>query len=355
MKVSGTGFNNTTKLLVIDDDQPLLAGLSAIFKREGYQVVTADNGWDGIERARNFLPHIIICDLMMPQPDGYAVLNALSERPETVDIPFIFLTARSNEMDKIRGFRQGADDYITKPFAGPELLARVEAMLRRKNITISVARQALEKEINTLRSEIRSLLERQAQDSARLVDGLVQMMAIRDKETESHARRVMVMAEKFGNLLNFNGETMTHLRWGAILHDIGKVGIPDEILMKPGKLTPAEREVMKAHPRLGYQIVAPLGFPAIVTDITQYHHERWDGSGYPDRLKGEEIPLPARMFAIVDVWDALTSDRPYGHAWTYQKAREHLAQQSGKHFDPNIVSVFLNECIPLTEFPPTRG
>lgn len=334
-------------LLLIDDDPSLLIGLDGVLKYEGYKVFTAKHGNIGIDIAREYIPDLIVCDLMMPPPNGFDVLTALSQDPKTENIPFIFLTARAFETDKIKGLHLGADDYIVKPFLKGELLARIKAVLRRKEKTTAEIGEVAKREINELRKELTNLVRASEVNWEKFVDSLVHMLALRDNETEEHAWRVMELTEKTAVALNITGASLLHLRWGAILHDIGKVGIPDSILLKPGELTREERAVIMMHPQIANQILEPLGLPHETLEIPLSHHERWDGSGYPQGLAGEEIPLSARIFAIIDVWDALTHERPYRKAWSHTQSRKYILEQSGKQFDPKVVDVFLSNVTPF--------
>jgi len=335
-------MNEPARVLIIDDDKSLLLGLAETIKREGtYQVLAADNGKLGIQLAEESLPHLIVCDLMMPPPDGLAVLKALSTNPATAAIPFIFLTARTDEKDKINGINLGADDYITKPFSKDELLGRIRAILRRKGITEAHEHLKSADEIRLLSAKIQDLIQNFSTDQNGLAEAMAQMLSLRDNETEEHARRVVELSDKLSNELGVDENTRQHIHLGALLHDVGKVGIPDSILLKPGPLTDEERRIMMTHPTIGKRILQPLGLPPTVIDLVHHHHERCDGNGYPDRLTCKKIPLAARIFAIVDVWDALTSDRPYRPAWSQEKTIVYIKEQAGKHFDPVIVEKFL--------------
>ncbi|MFZ5888984.1 MAG: HD-GYP domain-containing protein [Chloroflexota bacterium] len=174
------------------------------------------------------------------------------------------------------------------------------------------------------------------------IEGWAHALELRDKETEGHTRRVTDLTLHLARAIGMTEEMLVHVRRGALLHDIGKMGVPDEILLKPGKLTEEEWGIMRQHPQYAYDLLSPIAYLHPALDIPYCHHEKWDGSGYPRGLKSEEIPLSARIFAVVDVWDALTSDRPYRKAWSKEKALEYLQEQSGKHFDPKIVGLFLN-------------
>jgi putative two-component system response regulator len=335
-------MNEPARLLIIDDDKTLLFVLAETIKREGtYQVLEADNGKLGIQLAEENLPHLIVCDLMMPPPDGLAVLKALSTNPATAAIPFIFLTARTGEQDKINGINLGADDYITKPFSKDELLGRIRAILRRKGITEAQEHHKSVDEISLLSTKIQDLIQNFSTDQNGLAEGMAQMLALRDNETGDHARRVVELSDSLAYELGVEENTRQHIHLGALLHDVGKVGIPDAILLKPGMLTDEERKIMMTHPTIGKRILQPLGLPPTVIDLVYHHHERCDGNGYPDRLTCKKIPLAARIFAIVDVWDALTSDRPYRPAWSEEKTIAYIKEQTGKHFDPDIAEKFL--------------
>jgi len=174
-----------------------------------------------------------------------------------------------------------------------------------------------------------------------VIEGWARALELRDRKTEGHSRRVEELTLAIARKMGIEKEKLAHIRQGALLHDIGKIGIPDSILQKPGKLTEEEWEVMKKHPIYAYEVLNQIDHLKPALDIPRYHHERWDGSGYPEGLKGKEIPLAARIFAVVDVWDALRSDRPYREAWPDEKALEHIKEESGKHFDPRVVEVFL--------------
>jgi HD-GYP domain-containing protein (c-di-GMP phosphodiesterase class II) len=174
------------------------------------------------------------------------------------------------------------------------------------------------------------------------IEGWSHALDLRDKETEGHTQRVTEMSQRLARIMGIKGETLLQMRRGALLHDIGKLGVPDGILLKPGQFTPEEWEVMAQHPQFAYDWLAPIAYLKEALAIPYCHHERWDGSGYPRGLKGEEIPLSARIFSVVDEWDAVTSDRPYRKAWPHEQAVEYIRENSGKHFDPDVVEIFLN-------------
>ncbi|MFN8413690.1 MAG: histidine kinase N-terminal 7TM domain-containing protein [Anaerolineales bacterium] len=207
------------------------------------------------------------------------------------------------------------------------------------------AMKELENELRKLNAELEDRVRARTWELADAYDttleGWARALELRDKETEGHSRRVTNMTLKLAQAMNIDGEDLEQIRRGAILHDIGKMGIPDEILHKPGKLTEEEREVIKKHPEIAYKLLAPIPFLKKALDIPYYHHEKWNGTGYPHGLRGEEIPLSARIFAIADVWDALSSDRPYNKAWPREKVLAYFAEENGIHFDPRVVNVFI--------------
>lgn len=203
-------------------------------------------------------------------------------------------------------------------------------------------RKQSEEKINQLLVDLKMKNEELAHAYDATLEGWVRFLDLRDQETEGHTQRVTEMTIELATQMGFSGEVLLHLRRGALLHDIGKMGIPDNVLRKPGPLNNEEWTIMRRHPMYAFQMLSPIEFLHPALDIPHYHHERWDGTGYPSQLKKEEIPLPARMFAIIDVWDALNSDRPYRKAWHPDKAVDYIKTQSGKHFDPQIVQIFMD-------------
>lgn len=244
-------------------------------------------------------------------------------------------------MDVIHSINLGADDYITKPFNNDELFARVNALLRRREKIEVQERYRNEKDLQTLGHTIQEMIRNFATNQDGFAEALAQMLSLRDHETEEHGRRVVYLSERLARQLGMGAAMQRDIYLGALLHDIGKVGIPDAILLKTGSLTEAERAIMKTHSELGQRILFPLGLPAVTLELVHYHHERWDGSGYPQGLAGEAIPMAARIFAVVDVYDALTNDRPYRPAMPQDQALAYIQLQSGKHFEPRIVAEFL--------------
>lgn len=338
-------------VLIVDDTTDNITLLTSLLGGL-YKNKVATNGSKALQIAFKDPPDLILLDIMMPGMDGYAVCKELKSSPISRDVPVIFLTAKSQEDDETHGFELGAVDYITKPISPPVLMARVATHLSLQKARKSLARQneELEKEI-----EIRTRQLSGMQDS--LIQAMASMAETRDNETGQHIRRTQLymhaLAEHMQELPKYKDylteRVITMIYKSAPLHDIGKVGVPDAILLKPGKLTPEEFEEMKKHSVYGRDAIlaaekeldTPEPFLSIARDIAYMHHEKWDGSGYPTGIKGEEIPLPARMMALADVYDALISKRVYKAAMSTEEARQIIIDGRGKHFDPDVVDTFM--------------
>jgi putative two-component system response regulator len=289
---------------------------------------------------------------MMPGMDGYSVLEQLRKDPATAEVPVIFVTAMTAMEDEQRGFDLGAVDYITKPIRPPIVLARVRAQLELKE-----ARDWLKNKNQVLEAEVAARLNEILLIQGVSIHALARLAETRDPETGNHIRRtqsyVRALALHLQTHANFSAllsaEYIDQLAKSAPLHDIGKVGIPDYILLKPSKLTAEEWEIMKTHARLGSEAieqaerdaVKPVAFLSIAKKIAHWHHEKWDGSGYPDGLAGDAIPIPARLMALADVFDALISRRVYKPPMPYAQAREIIIGDRGRHFDPDVVDAFV--------------
>ena len=279
--------NSKALILVVDDESSIRSVMARILRAEGYDVVTEVDGVGALDSVRLLRPDVVLLDLMMPGMDGFEVCRRLRADPETRLTPVLLLTGLSAVHDRVRGLDAGADDFLSKPPETPELLARVRSLVRLRRHTDQLVRAE---------SVVLSL--------ARSIEG-------KDPCTEGHCERLSESGTALGRRIGLPEEELEALRTGGILHDIGKVGVPDAILLKEGKLTPDEWEVMKRHPVRGEHICGPVHSFGRVLPIIRHHHEKYDGSGYPDGLSGDEIPVTARVLQIVDVYDALTSERPY--------------------------------------------
>jgi putative two-component system response regulator len=338
-------------LLVVDDTPENLQLMNALL-RDRYRVRLATRGEACLElAAQTPQPDLILLDIMMPGIDGYETCRRLKSEPHTAGIPVIFLTAMTQESDQEEGFRCGCVDFITKPISPALTLARVAThlSLKRANDLLTDHNTLLVKEVEERTQEVQKV-----QDVTILA--MASLAETRDNETGMHIRRtqnyVRVLAEGLLHgsdyAIELDQKTIKLLYKSAPLHDIGKVGIPDGILLKPGKLTPEEFATMKQHAALGARIIASAelelktasSFLRFAREIANYHHENWDGSGYPDQLVGTAIPLSARLMAVADVYDALISKRCYKPAFSHDDACEMIIAETGRKFDPVVINIF---------------
>jgi putative two-component system response regulator len=340
--------------MVVDDAPDNLALIFGLLKGT-YQVMVANSG----EKALRLLqgerkPDLILLDIMMPVLSGYDVIQRLKADPATRKIPVMFLTAMSEAADEKKGLEMGAADYITKPISPPILMARIRTQLENKAAADFLEDQNafLESEVERRTREIRSV-----QDATILA--LAYLAETRDVDTGSHVRRtqryVKALAERLrghSRFMNVLSDSYIDLLFrSAALHDIGKVGIPDDVLLKPGRLTPEEFEIMKTHCVLGFEAIeqtekelgTKLEFLSMTKDIACYHHEKWNGTGYPYGKAGDDIPVSARLMAVADVYDALISSRPYKKGMSHTEAAEIIVAGKGLHFDPDIIDAFIEE------------
>ena len=318
--------NRRPQLLVVDDEPANLQVLRHILQ-EDYRLLFAKDGAKALELAAREKPELILLDVMMPGMTGYQVCAQLKATPATSAIPVIFVTALADVEDEAQGFAVGAVDYITKPVSPAIVKARVRTHL-------SLVR-------------VEELRETRLQIVQRL--GLA--AEYKDNETGLHVIRMSHYSRVLALAAGFSEAQAEELLNAAPMHDVGKIGIPDAVLRKPGKLDGEEWEVMKQHAQIGADIIGehPSGLLRMAREIALNHHEKWDGSGYPRGIGGAEIPVEARIIAIADVFDALTSERPYKKAWPVEEAVQLLREQSGRHFDPELVELFLGQLPAILE------
>ena len=305
------------RLLLVDDEPTNLQVLRHVLQAD-YRLLFATDGARALQVAREQLPQLILLDIMMPGMDGYAVCRALKADPATAGIPVIFITALNDSQDETAGFDVGGVDYLTKPVSPPVVRARVRTHL-------SLVRMD---ELRETRLQIVQRLGRAAE--------------YKDNETGMHVIRMSHFSKLLALAAGYSPAWAEDLLNAAPMHDVGKIGIPDAVLRKPGPQDAAEWDTMRRHPEIGAEIIGehPSGVLQLAREIALAHHEKWDGSGYPRGLAGEAIPLSARIVAIADVFDALTTRRPYKEPWPVQEAMNHIAAQAGKHFDPALVALF---------------
>ena len=325
---------NRQRILVVDDEPSNLNLMRQILK-DDYDLAFAKSGQDAVQSLQLKLADLILLDVMMPGMDGYQVCQAIKADPRTREIPIIFCTALSDSVDEVKGFELGAVDYITKPVRPTVVKARVgtQLALYDQNRAFAAQIRIASKEIIDSRLCALQMLGRAAE--------------YKDNETGLHVVRMSHYAECLARAIGWPDAECELIKNAAPMHDIGKIGIADHILTKPGKLTEEEFAQIKRHPEIGARIIgeraqaSPLFELASVIALT--HHEKWDGSGYPNGLKGEDIPIHGRIVALADVFDALTSRRPYKEPWPLEKTVAHLQEQAGRHFDPALVDVFLSQ------------
>jgi putative two-component system response regulator len=317
-------------VLIVDDEYAGRETLQSVLEGEGYRLEMAENGWQAIEKAKALLPDVILLDVMMPGMTGFEVCQRIRNDPQVAEIPIIILTALDDRESLLNSLKAGADDFISKPFDRYELRARLIGITRLNRYHKLVQERT---KLQEAHSQLLGAYEA-------TIEGWSRAMDLRDRETEGHSQRVTELTLRLAMARGIDTQELIHIRRGALLHDMGKLGIPDSILHKPGTFTAEEWVIMRRHPQLAYDMLHPVEYLHPALDIPYCHHEKWDGSGYPRGLKGDEIPLAARLFAVIDVWDALTSDRPYRRAWTNENALAYIREQSGKHFDPEIVDLF---------------
>ena len=346
-------------ILIIDDASESLRLLSELLQPI-YRVLAATSGTAGLRIAGNQpKPDLILLDVMMPDMDGFEVITHLRNDPDTQDIPVIFLTAMTNISDEERGLQLGAADYITKPISPPLVLARINTQLEAKR-----ARDWMKDQEATLKAQVALRMKENNLIQRISIRALAHLAEIRDPETGNHILRTQGYVQRLATGLARHPRFAATLTEGYIdmlarsapLHDIGKVGIPDHILLKPGRLSTDEWVIMQTHAKLGSDAIEQaerdikqaeldlktrMVFLSTAKEIAHWHHEKWDGSGYPDGLAENAIPVSARLMAVADVFDALISPRSYKPAIPFKKARDIIAAERGKHFDPDLVDAFL--------------
>ena len=321
----------TKVLLIADDDAVSLRLLSWHLKEMG-EILTCSNGTSALGLAAEKLPDIILLDVGMPGMDGYETCRKLKALPQTKGIPVIFITGMEEDNAETQAFSSGAVDFVTKPFKPEVLRARTGAHLELKEL-----RDELEGQVRKRTKELQAT-------QMELLRRLAMAAEYRDSYAGAHLNRIRKVSHLLCLALGMNVETAEEISSGSILHDVGKIGIPDSILLKPGKLTKEEFDTMKRHPVIGGDLLKGLDSPLfqVARQIALTHHERWDGTGYPSGLSSEDIPLCGRIVALCDVFDALLLERPYKSAWTPEEAFQEIARGRGTHFDPALTDLFLS-------------
>lgn len=305
------------KILLVDDESASRAALETLLRREGFEVHDASGGAAALAECVSFRPDLVLLDVLMPGMSGFEVCKRIKAAPETRLTPVVLITGLSATEDRIKGINAGADDFLSKPIDFNELLARTRSLIKLKHYTDEL------------------------ENAESVLFSLALSIEARDPYTRGHCDRLSEMSASLGEKLGIPEEDVIALRRAGIVHDVGKVAVPDSILLKPGPLSPEEIELMRKHPVVGEQICEPLKTFRLVLPIIRHHHERFDGSGYPDHLRGSGIPLTARILQLADVYDALTTDRPYRKADTSEIALGIMQEEAARGWwDRELLEAF---------------
>lgn len=304
-------------ILVADDHEASLVGLAELLSAEGFKVVTARDGQVALAEFQRAQPDLVLSDVKMPVLSGIELCRHIKNNPETCLVPLVLITGLTATQDRVDGIEAGADDFLNKPVERLQLIARVRSLLRQKAYTDELER------------------------AESVLFALAWSIEGKDPYTEGHCQRLADHSARLGEFLGLEAPQVLALRRAGVVHDIGKVAVPDTILLKPARLTAAEKKIMQRHPVVGERICSPLKSFQLVLPIIRHHHEKMNGTGYPDKLKGEEIPLTARVLQIVDVYDALTTSRPYKPALTVEEALAVIKKEVKKGWwDPHVFAEF---------------
>jgi putative two-component system response regulator len=329
-------------VLVADDDERNLKLFDSLLQAEGYRTVLATDGLEALQRVAENPPSLILLDVMMPEMDGFEVAAHLKQDERTRTIPIIMVTALDDRASRLRALEAGAEDFLTKPVDRAELIVRVRNLLKLKEYSDFLANynQMLEDQVRERTSQL-------ASSYRETIFTMTRAAEYKDEETGAHVRRISFYTVEIASRLGLDAEFRDTIHYASPMHDVGKIGIPDHILGKPGSFTPEEWSIMKTHSALGAKLLAGATSPYLKMgeEIALSHHERWDGSGYPLGLTGEHIPYSARIMNICDQYDALRSKRPYKPALPHERALEIIAAGDGRtlpwHFDPAVLAAFV--------------
>jgi putative two-component system response regulator len=335
------------RILICDDEIHIVKLMETILVPQGYDVCKAYDGKEALEMADKCQPDLILMDVMMPVLDGFEVTKALKEKPETQNVPVVIVSAAADKQRRIKAMELGADDFLTKPVDTVELKTRVKSLLKVKAYNDHIRRDKLELEMEVARrtDQLKMAFEKIKLASLEVIFRLSRAAEFRDRGTGDHIKRMSHYAAALARKLGHNHEVVEAILYATPMHDIGKIGIPDSILLKPGRHDPAEWETMRQHTRIGARIVegSDYGFIKLAGIIALTHHEHWDGGGYPMGLRGSQIPAAGRITAVADVFDAMTTSRPYRQTpIPVEEALAYIREAAGTHFDPEMSKCFLS-------------
>lgn len=327
------------QVVIVDDNPVNLKLMESLVKRAGdYTPLIFQDSAEGLDWCLNNLPDLLIVDYMMPAPDGLEFIRRFREKPANADIPVLMITADHEKETRYKALESGANDFLTKPIDNAEFRARMRNMLALRR-----SQRALEDRAAWLAEKVAEATEAILDREREMIVRLSRAAEFRDPETGAHIQRMSNYSRLIAEQMGLSSVDQEVILRAAPMHDVGKIAIPDHILLKPGRLDPDELVIMRTHAEKGYEILR--GSKSDLLDIAALiawtHHEKWDGSGYPRGLKGEEIPLFGRIVAVADVFDALTTERPYKQAWEIERACAFLQEQTGTHFDPQCIEAFM--------------
>ena len=331
-------------ILIVDDLAQNRDLIEAHLAPKGYTILTAPNGEDALVLLDKEPVDLVLLDVMMPGMDGFEVARRIRKQDTLRQLPIVLVTALKETEDRVKGIEAGCDDFISKPVDKIELLARVSSLLKVKayNDLLRDYRTELELEVAARTLDLKEALAKIRSASLETIYRLSVASEYKDEDTGAHIKRMSRYSAAVARKMGMDASTVETILYASSMHDLGKIGIPDSILLKPAKLDPAEWEIMKMHTTIGAEILkeSDASFIRLGETIARHHHEKWDGSGYPQQLKATDIPLVARVAAIADVFDALTSERPYKPPFSVEKSLAIIAEGRGTHFDPAVVDAF---------------
>ncbi len=343
MQTSNSWEFPTARIFVIDDNEHNLNLARQVLLFAGYSDIRIlQDSRQAVDAIICDQPDLVLLDVHMPYMDGYEILERVHRRSKPGSfIPILMCTSDNSLEARQRALKLGANDFITKPYERTEMLLRVRNFLRMRFMHLAIHEDKVELEVR-VQQRTQELLEARTE----ALECLARALEYRDDATGGHTKRVGDMSARIGTVLGLSPEQVEMIQVTAPLHDLGKIGVSDAILLKPGKYTPEEFEEMRLHTVLGETIIGECRSPVLkeVKELAVHHHEKWDGTGYPHQLKGEDIPLACRIVALADMYDALTNVRPYKRAWSHEEAVAEIIRLSGSHFDPKVVDAFLKVC-----------
>ena len=330
------------RILVVEDHAGTLDVLTKLLQKEDFDVIRAGNGDDALKILKTEFPDLILLDIMLTGIDGFDVCRTIKGDPVHKNIPVVMCTGKDTAPDRARSAEFGADDYINKPFNNGDLVARIRMHLRLKRMEEQLVMTA--RELQNARRMLHEQTQLSEQAYLDTVNALLAAVAAKDPYTSQHAQKVAELSEAVAQKMGFDKRSIINLHYASLLHDVGKIGVPMYVLGKEDRLEKEELEIIRRHPEISAEILKPVSFLQRVVPIIRHHHENVDGTGYPDGLKGDEIPLESRILAVTDAYDAMTSNRPYRDAITQDRALTLISERAGTQFDIDVVNIF-NEVI----------